>query len=280
MTGFLDYRQDRAVYQRQPFCPIVMGIVVDNKDPEKMGRVKVQVPSILGVQDESQCLWAMPSMLFEGQQFIPRVKDPVWIMFQGGDLSKPVYVGTWYRKDVMPDPEALHNRHYLYYRKLKDNTEHKFYVEPEKHEVFLETTKKFRLHFKEKEILLQNKEMTGKVLFKDDGSVLVDPLNRAVVKFQDNNKTKSITFTFENSGLITVESTSSVTLTVKSPATVNLEKPATVNGKTIDINAEKIQLNGGSPVARLGDEVTVTVPTHGECKGLVTSGSSNVNAGG
>jgi hypothetical protein len=57
-----------------------------------------------------------------------------------------------------------------------------------------------------------------------------------------------------------------------------------VNGNA-DIKAQKVNIDatqtsigvGGKKIARLGDEVTVTVPTHGDCKGTITSAGVNTS---
>lgn len=77
------------------------GFVVDNDDPEQLGRIKVQVPSVLG--DEVVTGWAMPCVPYGGaanQGFlcVPDVDAGVWIEFEEGDLEFPIWVGTFWSK--------------------------------------------------------------------------------------------------------------------------------------------------------------------------------------
>jgi uncharacterized protein involved in type VI secretion and phage assembly len=77
------------------------GIVVDNADPEKLGRLKARVPSVLG--NEVVTGWAMPCTPYGGDMnqgflFIPEVGAGVWIEFEEGDLEFPVWVGTFWSK--------------------------------------------------------------------------------------------------------------------------------------------------------------------------------------
>ncbi|MFX0194748.1 MAG: phage baseplate assembly protein V [Candidatus Hodarchaeota archaeon] len=77
------------------------GIVVDNNDPEKLGRLKVKVPSMLG--NDVVTGWAMPCLpyggaLDQGFFFIPEVDAGVWVEFEGGDLEFPIWVGTFWSK--------------------------------------------------------------------------------------------------------------------------------------------------------------------------------------
>jgi uncharacterized protein involved in type VI secretion and phage assembly len=77
------------------------GIVVDNNDPEKLGRLKVKVPSVLG--NDVVTGWAMPCLPYGGianQGFlaIPEIDAGVWVEFEAGDLEYPVWVGTYWGK--------------------------------------------------------------------------------------------------------------------------------------------------------------------------------------
>lgn len=76
-------------------------IVVDVEDPNKVGRIKVDAPSIF---PESQPQWARPCFA-SGHFFVPPVGAKVWIEFEAGDIEFPLWVGTWYVPDDVP-PEA------------------------------------------------------------------------------------------------------------------------------------------------------------------------------
>lgn len=82
------------------------GFVVDNEDPEQLGRLKVKVPSVLG--SEIVTGWALPCTPYggngnQGMLFIPEVDAGVWIEFEEGDLEFPVWVGSFWSK---PDGES------------------------------------------------------------------------------------------------------------------------------------------------------------------------------
>lgn len=77
------------------------GFVVDNADPEQLGRIKAQVPSVLG--DQVVTGWALPCVPYggmPGQGFlaIPDIDAGVWMEFEEGDLEFPVWVGTYWSK--------------------------------------------------------------------------------------------------------------------------------------------------------------------------------------
>ncbi len=69
-------------------------------------RLKARVPAVLGAQDTG---WATACVPYAGPQvgfaFLPEVGSGVWIEFEGGDLSMPIWVGCYWRTGEVP-PEA------------------------------------------------------------------------------------------------------------------------------------------------------------------------------
>jgi len=89
----------------------VIGIVTDNKDPEKLLRVKVKIPS-LSMQD--QTWWAPLVMLGAGKErgwfFLPEINDEVLVAFEHGDMNRPVILGAlWNGKDEPPEEQSASN---------------------------------------------------------------------------------------------------------------------------------------------------------------------------
>jgi hypothetical protein len=81
------------------------GLVSNNKDPENLGRIKAKVPGLLG---DVETGWALPAFPYGGakdQGFfaIPDVQAGVWVEFEGGDLSYPVWTGTWLASGWAPE---------------------------------------------------------------------------------------------------------------------------------------------------------------------------------
>jgi hypothetical protein len=75
------------------------GFVVDNLDPKRLGRLTLQIPSVLGLDVVTG--WAMPCAPYGGlknQGFlcIPDVRAGVWVEFEEGDLEFPIWVGTFW----------------------------------------------------------------------------------------------------------------------------------------------------------------------------------------
>ena len=75
--------------------------VVDNKDPEKRGRLRLLVPSVLADQETD---WALPCLPYGGidQQglfMIPEIDSQMWVEFEEGDIHRPIWVGTFWQQE-------------------------------------------------------------------------------------------------------------------------------------------------------------------------------------
>ena len=77
---------------------------VDPKDPDKSGKVKVWIPALSYTKDEdTEGIWARPATSFAaanlekkevndfGSLYIPPKDSYVYVFFEDGDSSKPVY---------------------------------------------------------------------------------------------------------------------------------------------------------------------------------------------
>jgi Type VI secretion system/phage-baseplate injector OB domain len=73
------------------------GLVVENIDPEQIGRVLVQVPDVLG---EIPSSWAMPCVPAAGIQagcfVVPPIGSQVWVEFEQGDPDYPIWSGGFW----------------------------------------------------------------------------------------------------------------------------------------------------------------------------------------
>lgn len=81
------------------------GVVTDNKDPEDRGRLQLRVPEVFG---ESPAEWALPCAPYGGRlkgfYAIPAQGDEVWVAFEAGEPSQPIWLGgLWGSGEVPPD---------------------------------------------------------------------------------------------------------------------------------------------------------------------------------
>ena len=65
-------------------------ICKDVHDPEQLGRIRVQCPSIFGAALSE---WAWPNVP-PGMLVIPEEGECVWIEFEDGDIRYPIWTGV------------------------------------------------------------------------------------------------------------------------------------------------------------------------------------------
>jgi uncharacterized protein involved in type VI secretion and phage assembly len=82
------------------------GVVIDNRDPLKLGRLAVLAPGISG----EALKWAAPALPYAGPKvgafFIPPVRAHVWVEFEAGNIDYPIWTGCFWTGQGGDDPPA------------------------------------------------------------------------------------------------------------------------------------------------------------------------------
>jgi type VI secretion system (T6SS) baseplate-like injector VgrG len=82
------------------------GVVSNNADPKNLGRIKARVPAL----DNIETGWAMPCVPYAGDGIgsflVPPADSRVWIEFEAGNVSTPIWVGCWWAEDQLPKNES------------------------------------------------------------------------------------------------------------------------------------------------------------------------------
>lgn len=84
------------------------GTVVDNVDPQRLGRIRAVVPS---VSDEASG-WAMPCVPFLSPALeslvVPAIGAGVWLEYEGGNPDLPIWTGGfWASPAEVPVPGVV-----------------------------------------------------------------------------------------------------------------------------------------------------------------------------
>jgi uncharacterized protein involved in type VI secretion and phage assembly len=95
--------------QNSKIYGLVVGLVTNNKDPDKLGRIKVKFPWL---SEEVESHWARIAYpmggIKRGYWWIPEVDDEVLIGFLFGDVNMPYVVGGLYNgKDIPPETHDI-----------------------------------------------------------------------------------------------------------------------------------------------------------------------------
>lgn len=83
------------------------GRVTDNQDPKGLGRIRARVPEVL---QDVETGWAIPCAPYAGDgagsYTVPAPDAGVWIEFEAGDVSRPIWSGCWWGENQLPAAET------------------------------------------------------------------------------------------------------------------------------------------------------------------------------
>jgi uncharacterized protein involved in type VI secretion and phage assembly len=190
------------------------GFVTDNADPEKKGRVRVKVPSLFG--DEALD-WALPCLPFGGladQGFftVPEIGAQLWVEFEGGDRSRPLWTGTfWQAQGDAPKDSAG--------------------ADPEPTTRLFKTPKGHLLSF-------EDADDAEQIHLEHSAGATVDIDPKGTIALTDAGGA-SVTLDAENNKLV-IEDANGNTLTLDSAGT----KIEDANGNTVEMAASGITVKG------------------------------------
>ena len=200
---------------------IMIGVVTNNKDPDKMGRVRVTLPALSDVET----FWApvgLPSAGPErGVSMLPVVNDQVIVAFENGDPSYPYVIGALFSGKDLPGEELA----------IADGS------------FALKSDHKANLHTKEDMTLHVDK---GKLEIKVDSGDITE-----TVKGSGGGYTGDFAgaYKLKATQALTIESSQSVT--IKAPSiTVDATASLELKGATIDIK-------GSGPVTITGAIINI-----------------------
>lgn len=124
MGGYSDLNRNYEKNQVN-YNAFYRGLVVNTKDPKHLGRVKVRIPSIHGVNpnlstyyiSDSALPWATPAVMFAsgndmGNFVIPEKGTRVFVSFECNDRTKPVYFGGI--PSLIGEPKIYNDQHHVF----------------------------------------------------------------------------------------------------------------------------------------------------------------------
>ena len=191
---------------------IIVGVVTNNNDPDKMGRVKISLPSV----NEVETFWApvlLPAAGNErGISMLPRVDEQVIVAFENGDPSYPVVLGSMFNGRDKPGSEMA----------VTDGS--------------------FALKSDDNVLVAAKKDIN---LRSDGGNWDIQIGGDILEKGKKSYKGEfTSAWNLKATGGITVESSQSVTIkapTIKVEASASLELKAA----SVDINGSSVKISGG-----------------------------------
>ncbi|MBD2867585.1 phage baseplate assembly protein V [Paenibacillus sp. IB182493] len=225
--------------QSEQLSGVWNAIVTDNKDPEKLGRVKVKFPLREG---ELQTDWIRVATLMGGNDmgslFLPEVGDEVLIAFLMGRLDQPIMIGSlWSKKKKPPAPHEKND-----IRKIKTRSGHEITFDDADNagSITIKTTKghTIKLDDQGKTITLETQDKqqslkldeTGKKVTAKAGTSTLEMTAQGDVKLTG---TKSVTV---KGAQVKVEADASLTLQSNGMLEVKANGVLSLKGSMVKIN--------------------------------------------
>ena len=191
---------------------IVLGIVTNNHDPEKVGRVKIKFPWLT---DSDESYWARVATLMAGNDrgtfFLPEVGDEVLVAFDHGDINHPYVLGSlWNGVDTPPETNADGKNNI---RKIKSRSGHEIIFDDNDEE------KKEKIEIRTKAghtIVLDDSAGAEKIEIKDktgNNTITIDSVQNSInIESAMELKIKANVVEIEGTTSLTLKSNAALTI--------------------------------------------------------------------
>ncbi|HEY1370511.1 MAG TPA: phage baseplate assembly protein V [Gaiellaceae bacterium] len=200
--------------ETQRIYGVVTAVVTNNKDPDKLGRVKLKFPWLI---DSEESWWARVVAPMAGKDrgvyFLPEVDDEVLVAFEHGDPRYPYVVGALWSSNRTP-PETNDdgkNNH----RTVKSRSGHIVRFDDTDGEEKIEILDRSGKN----SIVVSSKDNT--LTIKADGDITIE---------STNGKVK-----LSGKGIV-IDSSADLTVQAQTTAKVESKSQLTLKGATVAIN--------------------------------------------
>jgi len=198
---------------------VVSAIVVDNVDPESIGRIKVRLNWL---QEGEESFWARVVTPMAGSEmgiyFLPEIDDEVLVVFEHGKVEYPVVIGSLWSGLNPPPQNNDDEKNNL--REIVSRAGHRVSFDDtngeEKLTISSKGEHKIEFDTKSKTITLSTKN--GEMITLDDesGEILIEDSGGSQIKMESSSGKVSIL----SSGDLSLEGTN---ITIKAGASLKLE---------------------------------------------------------
>jgi molybdopterin-binding protein len=132
-TEFEDQLVELSEWRNEHYYGIYRGTVESVEEGDNLGNISVKIPDVFGPSHTVSRV--RPCSPFAGDKHgfvaIPEPGDGVWIQFEAGKTSLPVWIGFWWASGEIPEPKGKLVRSFI------TTKGHKFVLDDDQDEVTL-----------------------------------------------------------------------------------------------------------------------------------------------
>jgi molybdopterin-binding protein len=132
-TEFEDQLVELSEWRNEHYYGIYRGTVESIEEGDNLGIISVKIPDVFGPSHTVSRV--RPCSPFAGDKHgfvaIPEPGDGVWIQFEAGKTSLPVWIGFWWASGEIPEPKGKLVRSFI------TTKGHKFVLDDDQDEVTL-----------------------------------------------------------------------------------------------------------------------------------------------
>jgi uncharacterized protein involved in type VI secretion and phage assembly len=246
------------LYDQHPVTGIRTGIVKENYHPEYEGQVKVEI--LLREEGANVTEWARVASPYAGKNrglfLLPEIGDEVLVVFDSGDIHRPIVVGSLWNAKSDPPPSGTHHPlnqikqfktkggHQVTFQEIPGKTSVEIRT-PGKHALLLDDERQsIRLENEDGSNSIEINEQTGVISIKGAQAIFMDTGGAKLRLDAHSNKAviTSDTIELEGARALTLKAPSmsiqSASLEISSAADLNLHANGAVSlrGTIIKLN--------------------------------------------
>lgn len=165
---------------------VVAAIVTNNKDPDKLGKLKVKIPLLADDDKNNETDWVRMTTFMAGGErgvfFLPEKDDEVLVAFENGDINKPYVIGALWNFITKPPENNSDGQNNI--RKIKSRSGHEF--------IFDDTNKKEKIEIHTKaghKIVLDDSVGREKIEITDksgNNQIFINSAQNSITIIADN----------------------------------------------------------------------------------------------
>jgi len=222
----IDLAFPKARSARPNITNMQMAVVVDNNDPQQMGRIKVKFPWL----ESDETPWVRYMMSHAGQDrgwyWLPEIGDEVLVGYEHGSPDKPIVFGALYNSDDLPPGDAIDSK----------NNVKMFMTKSGNRLVFNDTDGS-------EEVQIITKDGKNIITMKTGGPTVIESEGAINIKADGDITMEGANISLDSKGEIKIKAATNATLEAGMNAEIKAGPELKIQGITVTVKGTPIQLN-------------------------------------